>query len=373
MDRLKHTVIALGLGVLLGAGPPGGEPGPPPTGPSHEEPPPHQPAGPRHAAFTAIEVGSGPRSYFLYEPDQPRPEGRAPVVAFHHGWMAINPGIYGAWIRHLTAQGYVVIYPRYQTDMLTPAGEFLPNALAAIRDAFHVLETGKGRVRPDRERFALVGHSAGANLSAQLAAVASQAGLPTPKAVFSALPGEVLPSLKPDLASISPTALLVVVAAEEDVIVGDSRARKIFRTATSVPHDRKEFVLLRSDRTGLPMLVADHFAPTGSLAKLDSGEGPLRLAQLSRAVVDPIDTAQLWRLADATLEAGFQDRTLDESPRFLTALKDPGRWSDGRPVRGPLHGDDLDAFPRVLPSQGLRLIPWPATAPPPAKLVTDRD
>ena len=95
------------------------------------------------------------------------------MVVFLHGWFAVNPGFYGAWIDHLVRDGRIVIFPRYQNDVGTMPQDFLPNALAAIRDALGVLHDGVGHVRPDPARFALIGHSAGANLAAQVAAVAS--------------------------------------------------------------------------------------------------------------------------------------------------------------------------------------------------------
>src|SRR6516164_3184156 len=62
-----------------------------------------------HGAVRRYEIGQGPRSYWLFEPEQPRPE-RAPVVVFLHGWFAVNPGFYGAWIDHLVRDGKIVIF-----------------------------------------------------------------------------------------------------------------------------------------------------------------------------------------------------------------------------------------------------------------------
>ena len=88
-----------------------------------------------------------------------------------------------AWIEHLVRNGQTVIFPRYQADRFTPPADFLENALAAVRDAFDVLETSPVHIRPDRRRFALIGHSAGGNLAAQMAAVAAEQGLPQPWAL----------------------------------------------------------------------------------------------------------------------------------------------------------------------------------------------
>ncbi|HEV3121843.1 MAG TPA: hypothetical protein VGY53_08080, partial [Isosphaeraceae bacterium] len=57
-----------------------------------------------HKRVLAREFGAGEKSYWLFEPDDPMPE-RAPVVVLNHGWLAVNPGAYGAWIEHLVRQG----------------------------------------------------------------------------------------------------------------------------------------------------------------------------------------------------------------------------------------------------------------------------
>src|SRR5438067_3871244 len=95
----------------------------------------------RPQAVRRFEIGQGPRSYWLFEPDQPRPES-APVVVFLHGWFAVNPALYGAWIDHLVRDGRIVIFPRYQNDVGTMPQEFLPNAMAALHDALEVLHVG---------------------------------------------------------------------------------------------------------------------------------------------------------------------------------------------------------------------------------------
>ena len=160
---------------------------------------PPEPAYP-HKSVTKREIGAGPRSYSLFEPAEPTPK-RAPVVVFHHGWLAMNPGVYGAWIEHLVRSGHIVIYPRYM-DVDTPVPEYLPNAIAGIVDALGVLEMSPAHVKPDRSRFALVGHSTGGVLSVQMAALAKSEGLPEPRAVVAVTPGEVLRTKGPGLADV---------------------------------------------------------------------------------------------------------------------------------------------------------------------------
>ena len=312
-----------------------------------------------HKSVRKTEVGQGPRSYWLFEPAEPAPES-APVVVFNHGWFAVNPGIYGAWIEHLVRKGRIVIVPRYQRDWSTPPANFLPNALIAVRDGLHVLSTSPTHVKPDRNKFAIIGHSAGGNLAAQMAAVASEADLPIPKAVISMCPGEVLASRgMPDLANIPASTLLVVVAGEKDLVVGDQRAREIFAETTSIPKDRKKYVLYRSDLRGYPRFRADHLAPTGAHVRFDTGDGLLPMAQMAQAEVNAFDTAGFWRMADLTIEAAFAGKTLDEATDKGEAFRHLGYWSDGRPVTPPLVGDDLTIIPRVFPPGGLKILAWP--------------
>ncbi len=322
-----------------------------------------------HKSVRREEYGHGARAYWLFEPADPTP-AVAPVVVFHHGWLAVNPAAYGAFIDHLVRCGRIVIFPRYQADPTTRPADFLPNALASVRDAFDVLETSPSHIRPDRHRFALIGHSAGGNLSAQMAAVAEANHLPLPRAVIALMPGEVQPTREPSLARISATTLLVVVAAEDDRVVGDVRARQIFAGATAIPSARKKYVLYRTDLHGHPRLVADHLSPTAAYHGFDTGEGLFLGFQLSRAEINALDRAGFWRLADITLEAGFAGRTLDEATSNGELFRHLGYWSDGRAVERPIVGDDLSLIPRVFPSNGIRLIKWtpddplpPASAP----------
>ncbi|GAC1468453.1 MAG: alpha/beta hydrolase fold domain-containing protein [Isosphaeraceae bacterium] len=310
-----------------------------------------------HKRVHRKEFGWGPRSYWLFEPADPIPE-KAPVVVLNHGWLAVNPGAYGAWIDHLVRSGNIVIYPRYQCDAFTWPSDFLPNALAAVKDALDVLDTAPEHVRPDRSRFALIGHSAGGNLAAQMAAVAAETRLPAPRAVLALMPGEVQAIRRPSLDKIPGETLLVVTVAEDDRVVGDSRAREIFTQASAIPLARKKYILFRSDLHGVPRLVAHHLAPTACLSGFDSGDGLFRGYQMTRAEVNAFDRAGCWRIADVTLDAGFNGKTLDEATSNGELFRHLGYWSDGRPVERPVVGDDLSLIPRVLPTHGVRLFNW---------------
>ena len=353
--RTRRVAALVALAVVVVAGIVPSFPTPAKAG----DPPPVYP----HQSVRRVELGEGPRSYWLFEPADPTPES-APVVVFNHGWFAVNPGVYGAWIDHLVRKGRIVIAPRYQRDWSTPPANFLPNGLTAVRDALDVLSTSHAHVKPDRSKFAIIGHSAGGNLAAQMAAVAAEADLPVPRAVIAVFPGEVIASRKPELSNVPASTLLVVVAGEKDVVVGDQRAREIFAGTTAVPLDRKKFILYRSDLRGFPHFRADHLAPTGGHISFDTRDGLLPAAQMAQAEVNAFDVSGFWRIADLTIEAAFAGKSLDEATDRGEAFRHLGYWSDGRPVLPPIVGDDLALIPRVFPRGGLKLLGRPVLMAP---------
>src|SRR4026208_771791 len=108
--------------------------------------PPTQPAtGPggkqyAHAKVTKNRYGAGNQEYWIFEPDAPKPAS-APVIVFLHGWGGMNPLADGAWRDPLVKRGTIVIYPGYQSTLLTPIQDFLPSTLDAIKDAVNRLQT----------------------------------------------------------------------------------------------------------------------------------------------------------------------------------------------------------------------------------------
>jgi hypothetical protein len=67
-------------------------------------------------------------------------------------------------------------------------------------------------------------------------------------------------------------------------------------------------------------------------------------------------------MTDVALEAAAKGETLDDVTRDLEQFRHLGFWSDGRRVNPPIISADLNEIPRVIPRNGLRLIPW-NTAP----------
>ncbi len=172
----------------------------------------------------AVEVlGEGPQRVTIFRPQEPR----GATVLFLHGWGGMDPRGYRAWIDHLTGQGHVVVFPRYQDSFASLPAQALPDALAGIRAAFAEL---------DPDRVVAVGHSAGGALAADYAAVARAAGLPVPEAILLVYPGRRarrLPARLPELGDqrIPPSVRIVALASPRDRVVGTRTAREVVRDA----------------------------------------------------------------------------------------------------------------------------------------------
>jgi hypothetical protein len=171
--------------------------------------------------------------------------------------------------------------------------------------------------------------------------------------------GTVLP-----LSNLSHTAantLLLVITGEEDELVGDRDARRVFEETTAVPAAQKDLLQLRSDDHGLPALVATHRAPAaplpgyeppqrhepkGFLRKRIAKKAKERLAERGLdldasskepAVTDALDYYGTWKLFDALCAAAFENKYRDVALGGGPAQLDMGQWSDGTPVKPMVH------------------------------------
>jgi len=273
-----------------------------------------------------LELGQGARRVWVFAAKSGVRE-RTPVVVFLHGWGALSPEPYRAWLEHLARSGALVLFPIYQDTRLTPPRQMTESARSALIDALAQLERA-GRVRPDRSRFALVGHSLGAIIAANLA---SAPGLPEPSAIALLAPGDagsrgrVTPILEESI-RLPRDSLLAVLVGDEDREQAEPLARRLFAAANQIPEDRKRVLLVRSDRHGTPPLVADHFAPaapTHSMTLLGRTLGP----------PDRLDLMAYWRALDRVL-ACADPAAIPDACRVETLWPlELGHWNDGTAVR----------------------------------------
>jgi dienelactone hydrolase len=323
--------------------------------------PPTQPAtGPggkqyTHTKVTKNRYGTGNQEYWIFEPDSPKPAS-APLVVLIHGWGGMNPLYYGAWLDHLVKRGNIVVYPRYQATLLTPREEFLPNTLGAIKDAITRLQTESGHVKPDLNKVALVGHSVGGLLSASVTALAKESNLPQVRAVMSVEPGITEAPINiplADLKKIPAETLLLAVAGDQDTLVRDTDAKRVYYESTQVPAANKDFVTMITDTHGTPALKASHRAPTAMDQSYDNGEdirrgpaNPSRVGnsssrqnndenpqRLESMMVNALDYYGTWKLFDALCDAAFYGKNRQYALGNTKQQRFMGVWSDGVPVK----------------------------------------
>ncbi len=133
-----------------------------------------------------------------------------------------------------------------------------------------------------------------------------------------------------DLSQLPSSLLLVTMAGQDDDLVRDIDARKIYLGATSVPRDNKDYVRMLTDLHGDPALRADHTAPTSPAPLVGSGELP---GDRRDRATDALDYYATWKLFDGLTDAVFRgvhrEYALGNTPeqRFM------GYWSDGVSVR----------------------------------------
>ncbi|MBI2837533.1 MAG: alpha/beta hydrolase fold domain-containing protein [Acidobacteria bacterium] len=318
--------------------------------------PPSQPStGPggstyAHAAVRKTLKGEGALQFWVFEPAEPRPEA-APLVVFNHGWGATNPRAYGAWIEHIVRRGNIVVYPVYQKPgtWRYPTHLITPNAIKATKDAIAYLRES-GHVRPQLEKFAIAGHSAGGQVAANMVAQAAGSGLPEPKAVMSVQPGnswkrpQIVSIPLADMTRIPASTLILAAVGDRDDMARDIDAKRIIAESTRVPEANKDYVIVVSDEHGTPALEADHFSPVA----MDPGYGTEQLAEGAGEIAVPdffsalktngrtvngLDFYGYWKLFDGLCAAAFGG---PEGRKYFGGTPEQkymGKWSDGVPVK----------------------------------------
>jgi dienelactone hydrolase len=332
-------------------------------------PPPQPEQGPGGRDYKVADVvkrgiGTASAGTFVFHgsdtPAKPRP-----VVIFLHSWGAVNPALYGGWIDHLARKGHLVLFPRFQDVNRSRPADATSLAETLIEAALAELANDPS-ARPDRERVALIGHSAGVPLALNLAAGAGAGKVPAPKLIFGLMPGGIASNEKErgillrDLSAIDPQTLIIAMSGDRDYLPADRASRLILQQASAVPTTRKLFMRAGSDDHGFPAMTATLASPGSPKADYDaaaiklppdpprdpkqkntwrwsadmalSGPQTILTQQLGNNGTDTIDYLAYWKTFDIAVEAAFAGKdaaALTRDPKFV----DMGTWSDGWPVR----------------------------------------
>ncbi|AWN38537.1 chlorophyllase/cutinase-like alpha/beta fold protein [Methylobacterium radiodurans] len=308
-------------------------------------------------------LGRGTNVTFAFHAADAAPAQGRPVAVFLHGWGAVNPQSYGAWIDHLARNGWLVLFPRFQEVNRTRPADATANAGRLVKAALDEIAADP-QAKPDRARVALIGHLAGVPIALNLAAEAATLGLPAPKLVFGTMPGGIASGPKArgialaDLSAVPAETLILTVIGDRDARAADIAARRLLREADAVPVERKLFLRALSDDHGFPALTATLAAPAAVDSAYDAGaikvqpeakdvkpppfkwspdmaltgEQQTLVAQINNARADTLDYLAFWKTFDLAAAAAFSNGSaaaLKLNPRFA----DMERWSDGWPVK----------------------------------------
>jgi pimeloyl-ACP methyl ester carboxylesterase len=192
-----------------------------------------------------------------------------------------------------------------------------PAAIAAVGDAMRRLGA-----RADAGRFALVGHSLGGIIAANLAAAGGSGGVPRARALMVVHPGDAdnsfkrVPSIAGDLGAIPADVLLAVMVGADDAVVGRGAADRLWRATAQIPAANKAFYVVHPDAHGAPAIGSGHFAPLAG----------------GRSQPDALDWYGYWRHLDALCSAAFTGADRAIALGAGAEAVDLGRWSDGQPI-----------------------------------------
>ncbi len=287
-----------------------------------------------HQSVSFFDAADKADGYWLFEPADPKPDS-AEVVVFLHGYGAYNPMAYGKWIKHLVAKGNIVIYPRYQTNLLWPKADVFPeNTATGIKQALTELQKGEGRVRPRTDKVAYFAHSYGGVIATNLACHWQKFGVPKPAAMLLAEPGSgpLKGARLDDYSKLPPDLHLNVIIGEDDYVVGAEFGALVFRTAVNTPN--RNLLIQRRSTDGNRWVRASHSEPYCYDLDFDTGVRNYTAKRvLSVSRLDEVDFNCYWKLGDALLEytrhGRYGDIAFGNTPqqRFL------GHWPNGEPIR----------------------------------------
>lgn len=237
--------------------------------------------------------------YIFYKENDSIPQK---IVFFIHGFGAINPAIYGKWIKHLVSLNCAVIYPRYQKTIYNPfPGKFPETMSKGLLDAMNHI-TSKERVIVDSTNVFYFGHSYGGAASLYFGLEYKKYGLPKPKGIFACQPGTgPFNAMKKDNYSAMEKDIdIVVLSSEKDFLVGHKMAQLAHHTSEVKNNVWIKQFALKSDSL---KLKANHSSPCSLDYELDNNIHNLVFRKaIKRSVFDQEDKEGYFKISEELLK-----------------------------------------------------------------------
>lgn len=292
-------------------------------------------------------------SVHLTLPDLPEdtPLTTVPLAVLLHGFGYPDVNAYQTWISHLAAKGMAVAFLQYPSD-LRPEGHetfdevyeagtsnFLQHtyrnlSIRAAMDHLDALAMGEDRdpridktiggVIIDPSSLWMGGHSLGAAYTFLSLDDAFERGWGDHALVVALEAPASRPmqdALQHDFARIPANTLVQIAVAEDDMSVGMCPGAFHQAQFGTLPEERNQLIVVRSDKYGFPRLVASHYMQTDPAHDRLSDWGFYR---------------RIDAQADYIVAQGRNDTfTADFAYQYMTdetMLTGMGQWEDGTPV-----------------------------------------
>lgn len=274
---------------------------------------------------------------WCFVPENLRDGKRAPVIVYLHGFRASAPNLYWEHIHHLTAQGYVVLFPRFQKGGVI--GLFNDNnQVEMVERAILATLNGLQQVADivDLDRLYVFGHS----LGGLIGACWNGAGAPQARGLVLAHPSittdQIPEFVRPLITCIEWNPLVAANQAPVILLGGDE-------DTLAPPHETLALGAAMTGASSVATYIAradDHGVPafrTGHMATVRTDSQTLRW----------MGEALGGNQAQDTLQSRFYHAALDAmlAGDFVPDLNF-GDWSDGVEVNPPLVETRVESKPK---------------------------
>ncbi len=277
----------------------------------------------RTQEFKFYEFGESNEKFWLICPKDSL-INKEHLVVFLHGHGASNPATYGNWILHLIEQGFIVLFPKFQTGAFVPMPDTEAERIDVnIDDAFSFIEKTYN-FRPKKIDF--IGHSLGGLLAANLANLYGKtnkyevASLTLVQPGFKYLKTGALSTYD----SINPNARIICVTGNNDRTAGKTFSNYFMLNTTQISDKNKiHFHINKYDDVD-EKIGSSHEEPVSPNDKLRSSN--------SNYMILGADLVGQTNLTDSLIFWKMSDYLLLEKTEPMSSLSTIGFWSNGKPI-----------------------------------------